>query len=197
MSEVVEPASDWTSTLLGVLVCPRATMRRLAMQGGSGLAGAAALVTVVSAASGLALAGGRFTGFTPISLVAAIVCGVIGWLSMTGTLALAASAFGVPASRVRASFVTTGWAMLPFLFLLPLSVYRLALGPVAAILVLAPLAWSYCLLWLALHESYDLRSRQALFLIVLLPQLATFTIFWWTIQALGVACAFVFGDLST
>src|SRR5262249_8827246 len=141
--------------------------------------------------------GSKFTFLVPFLTTAGIFCGLFGWLALTGPLALAAWAFNVPPARIRASFITTGWAFLPWLFVAPLHAIRDALGPAAIPLLLIPILWVIFLQFIAVMEAYQAKGWQTLFLVLYMPQMASFMCLWWSTQILSTSLSWFLSSGST
>ncbi|GEM_PF-2290134 len=185
---VRQPAGAWIDIFFSLLVAPQATLRRLAAeaaQGWRGLAGALAAVVAASVVDGLVSAGTRFHWSLPFLVAFGVVGGLAGWLLIAGTIALPAAAFGAERRKIRASFVTSGWALLPWIFMAPLFAYRAAIGPAAIPLSLVPFVWVVCLEWIAIQEAYELSGWQTLFLFIFLPQAVLVSAIWWAAQVIG------------
>lgn len=196
ISRAGAPVNAWIDTFLGVLVSPRHTLKEIAAGASrdwGGLRGAIAAVVAASAVDGLMSAGARFGWSVPLLVAFGIVGGLFGWLLIAATVALPAAAFGADRARIRASFVTTAWALVPWIFMAPLFAYRQALGLIALPASLVPVAWVLALEWIAVQESYQLKGWQTLFLLVFLPQMLLITSLWWAVQVAGTGVSLLVG----
>lgn len=185
---------QWADDFLGMLVSPKETVRRIASQSGqgwSGLAGGLSTLILVSAVSGSISAGTNKTWMVALFALAGIFCGLVGWLSLAGAVALAAASFNVERSRIRAAIIATAWGFLPLLFVAPIAAYRAAFGAAVIPLLFLPAIWVVSLEWLAVQESYQLKGWQTLLLLVLLPQLAVFLCLFWSCQILGTTLSWL------
>lgn len=186
--ELAKTSRSFTENFLGTLVSPRSTFRQIAETSQSswnGFEAALIVVGLVSVADGMASCGQRFQWWVPLILLAAILGGLVSWLILAGTAALAATVFNVSPAKIRASFICSAWAFLPWLFIGPATAYRTALGPIALPLMVLPCLWVLYLQWLAFQEAYQLKGWQTLFLLVFLPQLAFSFCIWWSMQIVG------------
>jgi hypothetical protein len=183
-----EQGRPWIDTFAGVLVSPRATLAQLAdacEQGTARVPGAAAVVIIAAAVDSLVTAGHSLEWWTPFAVAFGILSGLAGWLLVAAPIGVAAIAFGADRRRVRASFITTAWAFAPWILIGPLSTFRNTFGLAAVPLALIPLFWVAVLQWLAIQESYRLKSWQTLFLLVFSPQLFFLMYLWWSVQITG------------
>jgi hypothetical protein len=183
-----DTANSFAENFLGTLISPRSTFKQIASRAESGWTGIEAaliVVVLVSLVDGLVSCGQQFQWWVPFLSLLAVVGGLVSWLVLAGTAALAAVVFNTEPARIRASFICSAWAFLPWLFMAPATAYHSAFGPIMLPLALLPCVWVLYLQWLAFQETYQLKGWQTLFLLVFLPQLGLSLCIWWSLQILG------------
>jgi hypothetical protein len=134
--------------------------------------GAVGLIALVSLVNGLTWEGGL--AVLPVQ----IILGLLGWVFVTGLIALIAYITRGD-GRFKTLLVLTALADAPLIFLAPLALIQ-HLGGVwgflAGVVTLLPVGWSFWLYALAIASTYGISLLRA-FLLLLLPMIAVFFFF--------------------
>lgn len=180
-------AGNFSDNLLGTLVAPVSTFRRLALECRSEinqLPGALAILSLVYAADALRLTPANQLNWALINVPAEVTAGLVLWLLSAAVINLTALCFGADISKARASFVTLAWSFLPWIFLGPLACFWKVLGPAHGLLMSLPLLWILVLQILAVKESFQMKAWQAIILFLLIPPLFSILQFMQFLQGL-------------
>jgi len=166
--------SSWIDSFLGTLVAPACAFRRIRNQNEAGnFAIAEPLLAVLLI---FAVDAFRSTSMKDVSDVLwlvplSLICGLSLWLTSAAVVALVAMFLGVSIAKIRTASMTLGWALLPWLFMTPLSLLTHNFGAFSHVVLVVPGLWVLALQIIALNESFSLRSWQAAVLIFVVPTL--------------------------
>jgi hypothetical protein len=164
--------SSWIDSFLGTVVAPVCTFRRIRSQNEAGTFAiaepllAVLLVFTVDAFRSTSVKDvADVLWWVPVSLIG----GLSLWFSTAAVVALVAMFFKVSTAKIRTASITLGWALLPWLFMTPLSLLAHNLGAFSHVLYVLPGLWVLALQIIALNESFSLCSWQAAVLIFVVP----------------------------
>jgi len=142
---------------------------------------AGTIVVVVFALDGLRFAAQVEAGWAlAANVVLSIYVGLVLWLLMVAIPALLARFFALPRAGVYAFAATSGCSFLPWLLMPALSLWQSVLGGTAVMLfAVTSFFWMVYLFWIAVEESFSVTGKQALCLLIILPQLVMLIVFAW------------------
>jgi hypothetical protein len=172
MDNAISARPGYAETFAGMVLCPRATLSRLAATANDAdIAFAAITVALVSAIDGLRLTQGHRAALAVLNVPAAVFVGLTAWLCLAGLLSLLAISFKFPEGRSRAIFVTTGWAFAPWILMSPIFCYRNLLGHYFVLLAFIPLFFVLVNQIYAIKTTFSLKDWQVLTLVFVVPLL--------------------------
>lgn len=181
-------------TLFGTLCAPVQTFRHLALcckQDSSQLPAAFAVVILVFALDALRLTPANQISWALFNVPSEVSGGIMLWLLSAGVVSLTSLCFGQDTGKVRASFVTLAWSLLPWLFTGPIACFWKILGPAHVLFMTVPLLWIVFLQIVAIKESFEMKTWQSIVLVLLIPPLLS----WYQLMQFLQALAATLGSL--
>ncbi len=177
MQELVAPAPapGLIESFLGTLLSPIDTFRRISEEArtraSQNLPIAFGVVVFVFGLDGLRLSSTENLESAIFNMTITSVLGVLIWLLSGGVVGLVAACFDAPLARIRASFVTLGWSMVPWLFAGPVSAAQPLINGASPLLLGFLLTWMFALQIIAINQSYQMKPWQSIALAFIAPGL--------------------------
>lgn len=168
----VEKSPTWIDTMVGVLLNPGATFSAMVPRNQDKLEGfgpAALTVLLAFLLDGIRMADAQHLGSAWVTVPLSILAGFVMWLTISAVISIAASCFGAPPARIRASFVALGWSFLPWIFMAPLFCYQHFFGPSFVLFASLPGLWIFILQMTAIKEIFALKAWQTVALVFGVP----------------------------
>jgi len=172
LNPVLDRKLPFIEAFLGTLLSPNETFKRLASESRQDthqLPAAFAIVVIVSALDAFRLSGSGKMAFAMLGFE--VTGAVMIWVLSALVIGLTALSFGTPSTNLRAAFVTMAWSLLPWIFLGPLACYAKLLGVLRSLLMCLPLFWILLLQIIAIKNSFEMKTWQALMLVFIVPAL--------------------------